>query len=73
MSAFDGWMFKILLRTYPFALLWVIWVTVNIFDYQGFKNHGERFTKAQAIIEHQNILNHVEDHYVHKTDKNASE
>lgn len=36
---------KIFLGTYPFIVLWAIWVTSSIFELEKFKERGDRFTK----------------------------
>ena len=65
-------LFKINMALIPIIflkiMLWGTWVTVSLFDLQGFKNHGERWTKAQAMAEDAKIREYINEHFVHKDD-----
>lgn len=42
--------FKFALATYPFFIVWSVWVTGNVYDYIGWKGKGERFTAGDGQI-----------------------
>lgn len=47
---------RIALATYPLVLAWGIWVTVQTFENQAFRNAGDRFSKADALMLKADIL-----------------
>ena len=46
----NGWtvLLKVALATYPPMILWLTWVTVNIFHMQSFMNSSERFSASDG-------------------------
>ena len=43
-------LWKINMAIVPFIVMWLVWVTVNVFDYQAWKQQGPRFTQKDAEI-----------------------
>jgi len=44
-----GLLMRFMLATYPFVIMWAVWVTSETFINRAFRNVGDRWTKAEAI------------------------
>lgn len=50
---------RLALASYPLILAWAVWMTSNQFADIAFRNSGERFTKADALVLRSDMVDRI--------------